>query len=144
MKMLEQKIEELTQAVNKLIEALNSDKQAVQVQDNVENIAPATEEPKPKKPKAKKTDPIVAVASGGNDVLPSVQEVNPVASQPEEIVTEVDLSDGALITACSTAVRKNPDNRAKIKEHMATYKVSRVGELAKEVRADFLAFVEGL
>jgi hypothetical protein len=143
MKMLEQKIEELTQAVNKLIEALNSDKQAVQVQDNVENIAPATEEPKPKKPRAKK-----------EDVPPSVQEEKLVQSQPEEIVTETtpdttpepekDLSDGALITACSTAVRKNPDNRAKIKEHMVTYKVGRVGELAKEVRADFLGFVESL
>jgi hypothetical protein len=144
MKMLEQKIEELTQAVNKLIEALNRDKQAVQVQEKVENVAPATEEPKPKKPRAKKTDPIVVVVSGENDVLPYVQDETPEPEPEEAPVTEKDLSDGALITACSTAVRKNPDNRAKIKEHMATYKVSRVGELSQEVRAEFLGFVEGL
>lgn len=139
--MLEQKIEELTQAVNKLIDAINSDKQStcflVKNQDPLRSVvsgdspvidevdAPATEEPKPRKTRAKKAEP------------------TPEPVQ-DETLTAVNISDPSLISACSTAVRKNPDNRAKIKEHMVTYKVGRVGELPVEVRAEFLAFVEGL
>lgn len=131
--MLEQKIEELTKAVNKLIEVMEQQPTGV-----LQTAAPK--------------DAVIEDAP-----VKLVEKPAPEIEEPESVTDATDaesiaetavepITDDKLRLACTAAVKANPGNRTTIKDKLADYGVTKVGDLPTDgdTRAEFLKFVTSL